>query len=227
MIVTPRKLKIDLPLGYAFALIARVYPKVDAFQFLKRVEGIQKIHSLAGFVTGVICFALNLNPWAIAGGTFGVTMVFFLLRFFGIFFIPGLLWFSTYYSYATGFGLFTLGLIGLGFWCVGIWGVLAYFIARIVAEGVTWLLDSYAGKQLGVQMGTDPALAKMGSMFLAPAKDFVNTYRLFADKFGLMRDVEVSEEELHFANWKHVWEDFEDKWPEISARYDENPYDWI
>jgi hypothetical protein len=51
MIVTPRKLKIDLPLGYAFALIARVYPKVDAFQFLKRVEGIQKIHSLAGLVT--------------------------------------------------------------------------------------------------------------------------------------------------------------------------------
>lgn len=226
MIVTPRKLKIDLPLGYAFALIARLYPKVDAFHFLKRVEGIQKIHSLAGFVTGVVCFALGLNPWVIAALAFGVTLLFFLLRYWGVFFIPGLVSVSTYYSYFTGFGLFTLFLIAFGLWSVGIWGVAAYFGARVLAEVVTWKLDSYAGKQLGIQMGSNPVLADAGSMFMAPAKDFVNTYRLYADKYGLTTDVEVSEEELHLANWQKVWDDFADEWPDIAARYDENPSEW-
>lgn len=227
MIVTPRKLQIDLPLGYAFALIARVYPKVDAFKFLKRVEGIQKIHSLAGFLTGVVCFNLNLNPWAIAAWTFGVTIAFFLLRYFGLPFVPGLLWISTYYSYATGFGLFTLALIGLGFWLVGIWGVVAYFIARLLAEALTWRLDSGAGKELGIQMGINPVLADAGSMYLAPIKDFLYTYELFANKYGLTTDVNVSEEELRFVNWKAAWEDFVEKWPEIACRYDENPYDYV
>ncbi len=76
-------------------------------------------------------------------------------------------------------------------------------------------------------MGTNPVLADAGAMFLAPAKDFVNTYRLFADKYDLTRDVDVSEEELHLANWTDAWEDFAQKWPEIAARQDENPYDYL
>lgn len=227
MIVTPRKLKIDLPLGYAFALIARVYPKVDAFQFLKRIEGIQKTHSLAGFLIGVVCFVLNLNPWAIAAWTFGITFAFFLLRYWGIFFIPGLVRISTYYSYATGFGLFTIALIAFGIFRTGIWGVLAYIIARLLVEGLTMLLDSRAGKKLGIKMGTDPIIADSGSMFIAPIKDFVNTYRFFAYKYGLTMDVDVSEDEQRFENWQDAWNDFVDKWPEIAARYDENPYNYI
>ena len=168
---------------------------------------------------------LNLNPWAIATWTFGVTTAFFLTRYFGLPFIPGVLQVSTYYSYVTGFGLFTLVLFGLGFWFVGIWGVVAYFIARLLAEGLTWRLDSYAGKKLGMQMGTNPVLADVGSMYLAPIKDFVSAYQLFANRYGLTTDVNVSEEELRFANWKAAWEDFVEKWPEIATRYDENPYD--
>lgn len=106
---------------------------------------------------------------------------------------------------------------------------MAYFIARLLAEGLTWRLDSYAGKQLGIQMGTNPVLADAGSMYLAPIKDFIYAYQLFANKYkyGLTTDVNVSEEELQFENWKAAWEDFVEKWPEISNRYDETPHDYI
>lgn len=227
MIVTPRKLQIDLPLGYAFALIARVYPKVDAFKFLKRVEGIQKIHHLVAFVTGMVCFGLQLSPLWIAVWTIGVTLLFYLFRFFGIFFIPGLVFVSTAYSYLTSFGIFTIALIAVGWWRTGIWGVVAFFAARLLAELITMFFDGKAGEKLGAKMDVNPVLAKAGSMYLAPIKDFVNAYRLFADSYGLTRDVEVSDEELRFENWKNVWEDFENKWPEIAGRYDENPYKYL
>lgn len=227
MIITPRKLQIDLPLGYGFALIARLFPRVDAFTFLKRVEGIQKIHSLAGFITGIVCFLLELNAFSIALWTFGVTVVFFLLRYWGVFILPGLVQVATYYTYITGFGLVTLTLCAIGFWKVGFWGLLAFWAARAIAELLSMLLDQYAGKRLGMEIGSNPALADAGAMFLAPAKDFVNAYRLYADKFDLSRNAEVSEEEMHFENWRATWEDFQTKWPQVTARYDENPYDWI
>lgn len=36
---TPRGLKVRLPMSYAFALIARVYPRSDAFRVLQLTEG--------------------------------------------------------------------------------------------------------------------------------------------------------------------------------------------
>lgn len=227
MIVTPRGLQINLPLGYGFALMARLFPRVDAFTLLKRVEGIQKMHSLAGLVTGITCFLLELNTLSIALWTFGVTMTVFLLRYWGVFVIPGFVQLATYYTYITGFGLVTLTLCAVGFWKVGPWGLGAFWAARLIAELITMLLDQYAGKRLGIEMGSNPVLADVGAMFLAPVKDFVNAYRLYADSYDLSTSVEVSEEEMHFENWQSVWEDFESKWPQITSRYDENPYNWL
>lgn len=40
MIVTPRGIIIYLPRDYSFELMARLYPKVDAFKVLEKAQGI-------------------------------------------------------------------------------------------------------------------------------------------------------------------------------------------
>jgi hypothetical protein len=98
MIVTPRGITIYLPRDYSFALIARLYPKVDAFKILEKTQGIYRIHSAAGFIVGLVCFALALPPLQIAIWTFSVTFLFYLLRLVGIFILPGQVIIPTLYS---------------------------------------------------------------------------------------------------------------------------------
>jgi hypothetical protein len=219
MIVTPRGITIYLPRDYSFALIARLYPKVDAFKVLEKTQGIYRIHSAAAFITGLVCFLLRLSPVQIAIWTFSVTFAFFLLRLLGLFVIPGQVLIPTIYSRFTGFGLITIVILGVGLWRVGIVGTLSYIVARLVVEGLTMLIDRKSGTSLGIRMGMDPSLAKAGAMYLAPARDFINSYKLFAARFGVPVDVDVSEQELRKENWIHVWDDLAAKWPEVTQRF--------
>lgn len=219
MIVTPRGITIYLPRDYSFALMARLYPKVDAFKVLEKAQGIYRIHSAAGFITGLACFLLELPPLQIAVWIFCVTFAFYLLRLYGLFIIPGQVVIPTIYSRFTGFGLITIILLAVGLWRVGIVGTIAYVIARLVVEGLTMLIDQKAGANFGIKMGMEPVLAKAGAMYLAPAKDFINAYKLYAARFGVPVDVEVSEEELHKESWIHVWDDLASKWPQVAQRF--------
>ena len=89
-IFTPRGLKIRLPFDYAFALIARLYPKVDAFEVLKTTEGLKLIPSLITFITGFVCFYLRLPVFEIGLYVFIASIAGFLMTFFGLFIIPGI-----------------------------------------------------------------------------------------------------------------------------------------
>lgn len=219
MILTPRGITIYLPRNYSFALIARLYPKVDAFNVLETTQGICRIHSAAGFITGLVCFLLALPPLQLAVWTFCVTFAFYLLRLFGIFIIPGMVVIPKIYSRFTGFGIVTIIILAVGLWRVGIVGTIAYVIARLIVEGLTILIDRKAGANLGIKMGIDPAFANAGAMYLAPARDFVNAYKLYAVRFGVPVDIGVSEEELRTENWIHVWDDLTSKWPEVARRF--------
>ncbi len=64
-IFTPRGLKIRLPVDYAFALMARLYPKVDAFKVLKTTESLELIPSVITLLTGLVCFYLRLPAFEI------------------------------------------------------------------------------------------------------------------------------------------------------------------
>lgn len=219
MIVLPRGITVYLPRDYSFALIARLYPNVDAFQVLEKTQGIYRIHSAAGFIIGIICFLLVLSPIMIAILTFSITLTFFLMRLLGIFMIPGIVIIPTIYSRFTGYGIATIILIIIGLLSVGIIGTLAFIVARLLAEGVTILIENQSGKNLGIKMGANPTTAKAGSMYFAPVKDFINAYKLLALKYKVNIDVNVSDEELKKENWIHVWEDFKNKWPQIANRY--------
>lgn len=219
MIVSPRGLIIYLPKDYAFALMARLYPKVDAFKVLEKTQGISKIHSFAAFLLGLLCFLLALSPLQVVMLTAVGTLVFYLIRLFRIFFIPGLIELSTIYSRFTGFGILTIALLILGIWRVGIWGALAFFATRFVMELFTMLIDSKVGSKIGREFGVDPSLAKAGSMYYAPIGDFIGAYRIYASRNGITKDLEVTDHELEKENWIHVWEDLEYKWPEVARRY--------
>lgn len=219
MIVTPRGIIIYLPRDYSFALIARLYPKVDAFAVLEKAQGIYRTHSAAGFVVGLICFSLVLSPLQIAVWTFCITFAFYVMRLFGIFVLPGQVVIPTIYSRFTGFGLFTITIVAIGLWLVGIVGVIAFFAARLIAEALTILIDRKAGANLGTKIGEAPTLAKAGAMYYLPTKDFINAYKLYAVKFGIPVDVEPSKDELRKENWIHVWDDFVSKWPQVAQRF--------
>jgi len=222
MIKTPKGLTIYLDLDYSFALMARLYPEFDAFYVLEKTQGINKIHNTAGFIIGIVCFILDLSPLIIAVLTFSVTIVFFLMRLYGIFIIPGMVVVSTYYGRFMGYGIFLIILLLTGLFTVGIIGTLAFAITRLLVEGITVLIDMKSGENVGKIMGVEPVFSKAGAMYYAPIKDFLNAYKLTALKTGFPINginYEISEEELMESNWIHIWKDFELKCPIGVQRY--------
>lgn len=132
-IFTPRGLKIRLPLDYAFALIARLYPKVDAFKVLKTTEGLEAIPSLITFTTGLICFYLRLPLFEIGLYVFIASMAGFLITSFGLYIIPGLVRLGTFYSYISGFGILLVLLAVYGFITIGWQSVVVFFVVKFLA----------------------------------------------------------------------------------------------
>ncbi len=61
-IYTPRGLKVRLSIDYAFALMARLHPGVNAFQVLKTTEGIESLPQSFAFLAALFCFVLKLTP---------------------------------------------------------------------------------------------------------------------------------------------------------------------
>ena len=74
-IYTPRGLKVRLPIDFAFALIARLYPKYDAFKVLRTTEAIELMPKALSAVAGIICFLMELDWTVIAVVVFGTTFL--------------------------------------------------------------------------------------------------------------------------------------------------------
>lgn len=219
MIISPRGLTIYLPRNYAFSLIARLFPKIDAFKFLETVQGLEKTHGAFAFITGIVCFALQLHPIQIIIWSLVIPMLAFTLRCFGIFFLPGQIKFCVLYSRITGLFIITIILIVVGIYSVGFIGTTSFFIARIVLEGITIFADNIVGKRIGVKIGEKLNIAKAGSLYYSPINSFMQTYKFYARRTGASLDVGPTEKELQEGNWLPVWDDFAAKWPEVVSRY--------
>ena len=212
-IFTPRGLKIRLPLDYAFALIARLYPKTDAFKILKTTEGLESIPSLITFATGLVCFYLRLPSFKIGLYVFITSIVGFLITSFGLYIIPGLDQLGIFYSYISGFGVLLILLAVYGFTTVGWQGVIIFFVAKFLAGIVKIPIETMQMKKI---------YSKTGLALTASEKNFLNAYRLHANRLGKTTDITVSDEELKEENWKPVFEDLAIKWPEVIRRFTVN-----
>ncbi len=53
---TPRGLKVRLTKAYAFALMARVYPRTDAFRILQLTEEVENLPDTATYIAAMALF---------------------------------------------------------------------------------------------------------------------------------------------------------------------------
>jgi len=212
-IYTPRGLKVRLSVDYAFALMARLYPRVDAFRVLKTVEGIESLPQSFAFLAGLVCFFLNLLPSQIGITVFVVTVLFSLMTRYGLYVTPGIVRVGTIYSYLAGFGILLVLLAVFGFYRVGWRGVLAYFIARLAAGIVNWLL---------AMQETRMYFRKVGEAFTVSERNFFNAYRLHANALGITTDIDVDDQERERDNWEPAFLDLATKYPEVVAKFTVN-----
>ena len=210
-IYTPHGLKIRISINYAFALMARLYPKVDAFKVLKTTEGLTDILPMLAFVVGVISFYFRLDPYQIGLYTFLVSVVGGIITTFGFFVIPGLPKLGTLYSYISVLGILFVALVAYGFFSVGWQGVVAFLIGRILAGIINTGIGFLQSKQI---------YSKSGLVVTTSEINFYNAYRLHASATGKSTDISVSDDELKEENWIECYKDLATKWPEVVQRFE-------
>jgi hypothetical protein len=215
-IYTPRGLKIRLSQAYAFALMARLFPRIDAFRVLQLTEEVENLASLATFIAGVVAFASRLDP-VMVGFVVGVTCFGFKMSHlfgFGLFIPPFtlklLLPLSRVYSCFSGYGILFIALLVFGFFMVGWQGVVAFIVARVAAGCLAGGIGLAYAKSV---------FKKTGISITASERSFFHAYQLSADRVGVTRSLEVAEKEMTPENWQHVYRDLTIKWPVVAARF--------
>jgi len=209
-IYTPRGLKIRLKTNHAFALMARLHPKIDAFKVLKTTEGLESIPGIFALIAGLVSFYLGLQPYQIGLYTLIASVIGTIITIFGVFIIPGIPKLATLYSYISGFGILLIISAIYGFVSVGWQGVAAFFIGKLIAGIINWGIEFWNSNRIHSVIGN----ALSGSEI-----NFFNAYRLHASAIGKSTDITVSDEEMKEENWKECLEDLAIKWPEVVRRF--------
>ncbi|MBI3812909.1 MAG: hypothetical protein HY279_00370 [Nitrospinae bacterium] len=210
-IFTPGGLKIRLPLEHCFALIARLYPNVDAFKLLKTTEGFEIIPAFLSFITGIICFIFAVEPLWIGLYVFISSIIgFFITLTIFAYRIPILPTLSTLFSYAYGFGIYWILIAVAGFVIADWKRIIAYFVGAIMANFVKMAIDLINSNRLFKKF----ALYVSGSEI-----NFYNAYLWHATKLGKSLDLTISDDELKRENWNQAFEDLAVKWPEVVNRF--------
>ncbi|MBU0767320.1 hypothetical protein KKF55_06120 [Patescibacteria group bacterium] len=211
-VYTPRGLRLRVKADHAFALMARLYPKVDAFKVLKMTEGLELIPSLLGTVTGLVCFAFRLDPFFIGVFAFMATGIGGLITSYGFYIFPGIPTLGVWYSYFHGFGLYSAIIAVTGLLLLGWKAVIFFFIGRILAT----LIDNHIFGFIEMKL-----MHKLtGLAYTSSERNFFNAYRLHANKLGKDLNFTVTDEEVREENWKPVYEDLVMKWPKVASRCD-------
>lgn len=211
-IFTPRGLKVRLPIDFAFALIARLYPKYDAFKVLRITEAIELMPKALSAVAGIICFLMGLEWTVIAGVVFVTTFLAHLLNITGLIFLRSLIHFSKLYSLISGYGIVLIGIIALGYFTVGWEGIVAFFAAKWAAGLLAGLLNNIQSKKFHKATGL---------AVTASERHFFYAYQFYAKNLGIDANLEVDDDELEESNWQPVFMDLAKKWPEVVARFKE------
>jgi len=221
-IYTPRGLEINLRVPYAFALMQRLYPKVDAFKVLKTTEGLESIPAALAFSSGLACFYLKVGYYHIALYSFVFFIAGVIITFLGLM-VPVLPSLGTFYSCVSGFGILLVGFVVYGFVTVGWRGVMAFFVGRYGAGIVGWAIDFWNARRIYARYRVPLHLSEL---------NFLNAYRWHAtersdaisfgeyqSEFKRKMDIAVSDEEMKEENWKPCFDDLALTWPEVASRF--------
>ena len=209
-IATPRGLLVRLPTNYAFALMARLYPRKKPFEVLKTVEGITCIPGFLTFVATVITFGLRLDPWLCVGIILFVRVIGTFMVMNGFFAIPGLVELSTLYSSLESFGLYSVIMIVTAYISIGFWSLLvvpAVLIGgSIIGNAIEFVIQQSRSSTLGIYLSP-------------PEFQFINAYKMHATELGITTDVVVDDAEMYEDNWKPTYNDLATNWPMVVRRF--------
>jgi hypothetical protein len=211
-IYTPRGLKIRLPTDYAFALMARLYPQVDAFGVLKTVEAIEETPPLLAYCAALACLASGVGFWPAVVAMVGAGAVGIQMNMLGFFRVPGLLRAARVYTYLTGYGVLFIGAMVLGYLNMGWQGPVAYLLGALIGELLEMVTDFRETKRVH---------GATGVVLTGSERAFVNAYRIHAQALGKPTDMEVAEAELEKAQWMPAYLHLAAEWPQIVSRFTE------
>jgi hypothetical protein len=235
MITTPRGIAIPLPLDNSFCLISRLYPKVKPYTVLETTAGFYKMHSTVGFITGILCFLLQLSAWQIAAITFVATLVGYSMSLLAIY-PPGLLRLARVYSLLTGYGFVVVGLSVVGLLKIGLVSTGLFWLSRILAEFVTVAHANHMGRNF--QKIVDPQAVAAATRLAgrwrgwwsAPdgfaVRCFGNAYATYATKLGVPIEALASQDELESGKWRDVLREFAHEWPQVVRRFQVTNEEW-
>lgn len=212
-IYTPRGLKIKLTAPYAFGLMARLGPEVTPFRVLRTAEGIEGLPGMLGFLAGMIVFALGLQPLQIALIVALSQFAGTLINTFGLHIIPGLIWLSTLFSCISGYGIYLVVVIIVGFLLGGWKVVVAFFLGKIVSATLGLVVE---------HLQTRHIYKLTGHPFTASERIFFNAYRLHASRTGVTTDISLNDEELDEKYWQATFQKFSLEWPKVVQRFTTN-----
>jgi hypothetical protein len=209
-IYTPRGLKVRLPLDWAFALTARLQPRIDAFTVLKTTEALECTAGAATFIVGMTCFAFRTPPIATGVAVATTAMLIHTLDRRRWIVLAPLIPLARVYSYVSGYGILVLALSFVGYVRSGWLGIAAFFAGKGTVAVLNYFVEFAWMKR---------AFAKTEIVLTASERHFFNAYRWHALKVGASGDVNVTAEELHPSNWQPALTLLTLKWPAVVRRF--------
>jgi hypothetical protein len=210
-IYTPTGLKIRFPVPYAFALMARLEPQVTPFRVLMTTEGIELLPNMLRLVTALVCFSLQASFLTTFAACIIATVAGNFTHARGFHVIPGLVRFSTLYSYMNIWELGTIAAALFGLLVCGWQSTLAYCLS-CVGGWVLGFLEDYLLAHRAPMLNGIPLVGAELS--------FISAYRLHAAHLGITDDIALDEHEQDEDRWKGALKRFDVQWPQVAMHFD-------
>jgi hypothetical protein len=208
-IFTPRGLKIRLSTDLAFTLLARLHPKVKAFEVLKMVEGIELLPTFSAFLAGLFLLSFEYSPIEVGIWVCFATVSSGILYLYGIF--PSfLIRISSHLSVISGYGLFTIIIVIVGLFFGGWMALLSYFIGRYSASIILYLIELLIAHNWS---------NKCGYPVFGSEINFFNAYKFCARKIDVTLSIDLKDGELEEGHWFRPFFILEKEWPTITERF--------
>lgn len=208
-IFTPRGLKIRLSTDLAFTLLARLHPKVKAFEVLKMVEGIELLPTISAFTVGLFLLSFEYSPIQVGIWVCLATVSSGILYLHGIF--PSfLIRLSSHLSVISGYGLFTIIIIIVGLLFSGWMALVFYFVGRYSASVILYMVELIISRNWSKNCG----FSVLGSEI-----NFFNAYKFCARKIDVTSSIDLKEGELEDGHWFRPFFILEREWPIITGRF--------
>jgi hypothetical protein len=201
-IYTPMGMPIKLSVEYAFTLLGRLYPKIKPHIVLKTAEGINSTHEAISLLAGLICFFFELKLLYIGTIIIIIDTLIKAMHIRSKYCFP-LVKVGIIYCYGS-FGIINI-IILTTVWFMASWqGVITVIIARVLTNIINSIQEFGERKNVNFK-------------FTEFERAFVDSYRYYASQLGKTTDLDITEEDKQLVNWKLVYMNYINKYPELKA----------